>query len=114
MTLKTQMAADIADVFMNTDEFAETASYVSPAGATTSGIKVVVALQSFVQEYTNTAGMGATIVIPRASVSSVEIHGKIVITAGTFIIQQIINKDDDTFTVVALGDTRISPAGMRQ
>jgi len=114
MTLKTQMAADILGVFMDTDEFAETGTYTSPAGVVTAGVKVVAAIQSFIQEMTNTAGLGATIVIPRATVSVVEIHGKITITAGAFIINQIISKDDDTYTVAALGDTRISPAGMRQ
>lgn len=114
MTLKTQMAADILGVFMDTDEFAETGTYTSPAGSVTTGVKVVAAIQSFIQEMTNTAGLGATIVIPRATVSVVEIHGKITITAGAFIINQIISKDDDTYTVAALGDTRISPAGMRQ
>ncbi len=114
MTLKTQMAADVLGIFMDTDEFAETGTYTSPAGVITTGVKVVAAIQSFIQEMTNTAGLGATIVIPRATVSVVEIHGKITITAGAFIINQIISKDDDTYTVAALGDTRISPAGMRQ
>lgn len=113
MTLKTQMAADVLGIFMDTDEFAETGTYTSPAGVITTGVKVVAAIQSFIQEMTNTAGLGATIVIPRATVSVVEIHGKITITAGAFIINQIISKDDDTYTVAALGDTRISPAGMR-
>jgi len=115
MTLKTQMAADVLGIFMDTDEFAETGTYTSPAGVITTGVKVVAAIQSFIQEQemTNTAGLGATIVIPRATVSVVEIHGKITITAGAFIINQIISKDDDTYTVAALGDTRISPAGMR-
>lgn len=35
MTLKTDMAADLSDVFLNTDEFADTATY-TPNGASTT------------------------------------------------------------------------------
>jgi len=113
-TFKQALAADVASVFMNASEFGELAVYLSPAGVSTANVGVVVALQSFIQEFTNIAGMGATIVISRANLSSVEIHGKITVTDGTFIIQQIISKDADTFTCSCLGDARISPSGMRQ
>lgn len=114
MTLKAQMAADIGGVFMNFDDFAELAVYTPPTGAAVSNVPVVAAVQGFVNEMANTAGLGGTIVISRALVSAPAIHGKITIAAGVFVITQIISIDDDTVTVAAMADTRISPAGMRQ
>jgi Gpi18-like mannosyltransferase len=71
-------------------------------------------VQGFINEMANTAGLGGTIVISRALVSAPAIHGKITIAAGVFVITQIISIDDDTVTVAAMADMRISPAGMRQ
>ncbi len=113
-TFKQALSADFAAVFANPDEFGELGSYTSPAGAVTSNVLVVPAVQGFVNEMTNTAGLGGTIVISRASVSNPAIHGKITIAAGVFVITQIISIDDDTVTVAAMADNRISPAGMRQ
>jgi hypothetical protein len=112
-TFKAQLAADITGVFMNTLEFGELATYTSPAGVNTSNVPVCAAVQGFVNEMANTAGLGGTIVISRAKVSAPAIHGKITIAAGVFVITQIISIDDDTVTVAAMADVRISPAGMR-
>jgi len=113
-TFKAALASDISDVFMNTLEFGELGSYTSPAGDVTASVPVVAAVQGFINEMANTAGLGGTIVISRAKVSAPAIHGKITIAAGVFVITQIISIDDDTVTVAAMADTRISPAGMRQ
>ena len=112
-TFKQALAADFTATFANPAEFGELAVYTSPAGVTTSSVPVVAAVQGFVNEMTNTAGLGGTIVISRAKVSAPAIHGKITIAAGVFVINQILSSDDDTVTVAAMADTRISPAGMR-
>jgi hypothetical protein len=113
-TFKQALAADFAAVFANPDENGELAVYTSPAGVQTADVPVVAAVQSFINEMANTAGLGGTIVIGRAKVSAPAIHGKITIAAGVFVITQIVSIDDDTVTVAAMADMRISPAGMRQ
>lgn len=112
-TFKQALTADFAAVFANTSEFGELAVYTSPAGVQTANVPVVAAAQGFINEMANTAGLGGTIVISRALVSAPAIHGKITIAAGVFVITQIISIDDDTVTVAAMADNRISPAGMR-
>lgn len=113
-TFKQALTEDFAAVFANPDEFGELAVYTSPAGVQTADVPVVAAAQGFINEMANTAGLGGTIVISRAAVLAPAIHGKITIAAGVFVITQIISIDDDTVTVSAMADTRISPAGMRQ
>jgi len=113
-TFKEALTEDFAAVFANPDEFGELAVYTSPAGVQTADVPVVAAAQGFINEMANTAGLGGTIVISRAKVSAPAIHGKITVAAGVFVITQIISIDDDTVTVSAMADTRISPAGMRQ
>lgn len=113
VTFKDQMALD-ATTFANTDEFGELATYTAPDGTVTSNVLVVVAKQSFVQEYDNYAGLGASLAVARNTITNVEIHGKLTAADGTiFVIQQLFGIDDDFIMVSAVADVRISPAGMR-
>lgn len=46
MTLATQIAADVADVFLNSDDFGETVSYTPVGGSARSIVAVVVTMPS--------------------------------------------------------------------
>jgi hypothetical protein len=113
VTFKQQMALD-ATTFANIDEFGELASYTAPDGTITNNVLVVVARQSFVQEYDNYSGLGASIAIDRRSLDNVLPHGKITLATGEiFTVQQIFAIDDVFITAQSITDTRISPQGMR-
>lgn len=107
------MTLDIG-VFTNNDEFGELMTYTSPAGVVTTNVQVVANKQSFIQEYDNYAGLGASLAVSRNTITTVEVHGKLTATDGTiFVIQQLFGIDDDFIMVSAVADVRISPAGMR-
>lgn len=114
VTFKEQMILD-RTTFANTDEFGELASYTAPDGTVTNNVLVVVARQSFVQEYDNNyAGLGGSIAIDRTTLSSVVPHAKITLTTGeVYTIQMLYAIDDVFITVTAFTDGRISPNGMR-
>jgi len=113
VTFKEQMSLD-ATTFANVDEFGELATYTAPDGTVTNNVLVVVARQSFVQDYDNYSGLGASISIDRRSLASVVPHGKIGLATGeVFTIQLVFAIDDVFITAQALADMRISPQGMR-
>lgn len=112
-TFKQQMALD-TDIFVNTDEFAELMVYTSPAGVVTNNVKIVTAEQTFVQEYDNYAGLGATLSLAKSTLANPEIHGTLTATDGkVYVIQDIFALDDNFVTISAVADKRISPNGMR-
>lgn len=51
MTLKSQIAADVTGVFLNTDEFAESATY-TPSGGSSRSITIVVVEQKTTEDET--------------------------------------------------------------
>lgn len=107
------MALD-TNVFVNNDEFSVLMVYTSPAGVVTNDVRVVPAQQTFIQEYDDYSGLGSTLSIARSDINNIEIHGKLVDTAGTiYVIQQLFGIDDDFVNVSAVSDMRISPQGMR-
>lgn len=113
-TFKQTLLDDMTNVFMQTDEFGELATYTSPAGTNTLNVPVCVNKQSFITELTDNAGLGGTIVVSRTVLTNVEIHGKITLSTGeVFVITQILASDDAAVTVMALADMRISPRGQR-
>ena len=114
MTLKTQMAADMISTFLETDDFAETVTYTTPAGVVSTGIKAVIAYDTFIQEYEGFAGRSASVVCSKAAIASTEIHGYCTATTGeVLVIQQIGNSDSAAHTLICLSDKRISPGNMR-
>lgn len=114
VTFKEQMSLD-ATTFANVDEFGELATYTAPDGTVTNNVLVVVAKQSFVQDYPeHYSGLGASIAIDRRSLSDVVPHAKITLASGeVFTVQMLFAIDDVFITVNAVTDMRISPAGMR-
>ena len=113
VTFKEQMILD-RTTFANVNEFGELASYTASDGTVTNNVLVVVARQSFVQEYDNYAGLGGSIAIDRTTLTSVVPHAKITLTTGeVFTVQQLYAIDDVFITVTAITDMRISPQGMR-
>lgn len=114
MTFKTQMAADMAGVFINTDEFATTATYTTIAGVVTLGIEVVASSDLFINDFSNISGRSGNIVCSVAAVASPEIGGYFTLASGdVYVIQQIGNSDDGAHTLFCVFDKRISPGGMR-
>ena len=113
VTFKQQMALDTA-TFMNQDEFAELMTYTSPAGVVTLNVQVVAAKQTFIQEYEDYAGLGASLAIAKSSLPNVEIHGTLTdVTGLVYDIQQLFSIDEDFLNVAAVADKRLSPQGMR-
>mgnify|MGYP000929389423 CR=1 FL=1 len=113
VTFKEQMSLD-ATTFANVDEFGELATYTAPDGTVTNNVLVVVAKQSFVQDYDNYSGLGASIAIDRRSLPDVVPHAKITLVSGeVFTVQMLFAIDDVFITVQAIADMRISPQGMR-
>ena len=113
VTFKQQMTLDTA-VFVNADEFGELMTYTSPAGVVTLNVEVVAAKQTFIQEYEDYAGLGASLAIAKSTLSNVEIHGTLTDASGlVYDIQQLFNIDNDFINIAAVADKRISPQGMR-
>jgi hypothetical protein len=113
VTFKQQMSLD-AKTFANVDEFGELATYMAPNGTITNNVLVVIARQTFVQEFDNvTAGLGASIAIEKGTITKVEPHGRITVGSEVFTVQMIYAIDDVFITVNAISDARISPQGMR-
>jgi len=113
MTFKDQLATDMTNVFLNTDEFADAnAVYTSPAGVETT-LDISVAYEFFVSEYENFAGRAATVVCSASDITP-EIHGYFTLTDGTKItIQSFADSDPGAYTLICDADRRISPNGMR-
>ncbi len=110
MTLKSMIAADNA-VFLNTNDFAETITYVTVAGASSSVSAIV---QRGADLGQNTFGLSGylTITLARTAVANPQVHDTLTIADGTTArVESVINGDADMWTILAASDPRPIPSG---
>lgn len=113
MTFKTQMAADMQNVFTNSDEFGDVAIYANVAGVTTADVPIVIAKGTNFQEMGYHGGQAATIVIPTANVAAPEIGGTLTVGSEVYRIDQIANQDSAATTVTCALDQRQTPQNLQ-
>lgn len=83
MTLKTQMQADLASVFYNTDDFAETVTY-TPAGGAGISVVAIIDYGRDDEDGADDLGQNAKIRIMVSSVATVTAGDTITIGANTW------------------------------
>lgn len=99
MTLKTDMASDLTNVFFNTDEFAVSATY-TPSGGAAKTINVL-----FVKEYfaeLGAEGYRYAIEAITSDVAAAKVDEPIVIEGVTYKIKEPPHHTDDGISIIEL------------
>ena len=114
MTFKTQLATDMANVFLNNNEFSETVTYTTLEGVATAGIEAVIADLADLQGMGYHSAKMATVVISVSDIAAPKQKDTITTAAGlVWIIDRVENSDDGAHTLSCSADYRQTPGNLQ-
>jgi len=113
MTLKALIQADVANVFLNTDDFAVDATYNSTAsGITNKAIKAILDFNAKLSPMEFGAADMATVYVSAADISNPVIYDTITIATVVYTVQMRTNGDNGgMWALMCHTDKRQSPQG---
>ena len=108
MSLKSQMQADIGNIFLNTDEFAEEVTYIDSANNSNTGKAVINIIGNSDTDWAGGEVLTAEITLDKAFAGSIKPHEHIVDSESrSWVVINIVNLDFAAVTVSAHMDFKI-------